>query len=232
MSRSQSLAALFRPCVAPRSIPCRPHSCFSTTIRVFAEQSSQTTTPPPTPSLPPNASASPPPTPQAAQRAADLAAAEARTEADSAQPPKPKPILPSKRPSTQTTPKKQSSPFPAPSTLPKSAFQLAKFKKTPRPAVTKPYQPPSPASLPPPQYHVSRSANKNLPVYTDTKRGGNLHLTTVRKITGDLAALRDELRVHLNKPEAEVTINSLTGHVVIKGHHLRKITEFLSERGM
>jgi len=41
-------------------------------------------------------------------------------------------------------------------------------------------------------------------------------LTTIRKITGDLTALRDELRVFLNKKNEDVKINSLTQHVVVK----------------
>lgn len=86
--------------------------------------------------------------------------------------------------------------------------------------------------LPPPKYHVARSKSKNLPVYHDYKRGGNLHLTTVRKITGDLSALRDELRIFLNKKDEDVKINSLTQHVIVKGHHMREVSDFLSARGM
>jgi large subunit ribosomal protein L49 len=54
----------------------------------------------------------------------------------------------------------------------------------------------------------------------------------VRKITGDASALRDELRVYLNKKEGEVSINSVTGHVVVKGHHTAPIKTFLEQRGM
>jgi large subunit ribosomal protein L49 len=57
-------------------------------------------------------------------------------------------------------------------------------------------------------------------------------LTTIRKITGDASALRDELRVYLNKKEGEVSINSVTGHVVVKGHHTAPIKTFLEQRGM
>jgi large subunit ribosomal protein L49 len=71
-------------------------------------------------------------------------------------------------------------------------------------------------SLPPPKYHVSKSHSQNYPVYSEFKRGGNLHLTTVRRITGDLSALRDELRVFLNKKDGEVKINQLTSHVIVK----------------
>ncbi|KAF2707344.1 hypothetical protein K504DRAFT_384402 [Pleomassaria siparia CBS 279.74] len=94
------------------------------------------------------------------------------------------------------------------------------------------YPAPIPADLPPPRYHISRSHNNNYPIYTDFKRGGNLHLTTIRKITGDLAALRDELRLFLNKKDDEVKINQLTAHVVIKGHHVLEITEYLKARGL
>jgi large subunit ribosomal protein L49 len=54
----------------------------------------------------------------------------------------------------------------------------------------------------------------------------------VRKVSGDASALRDELRVLLKKPEGEVTVNSVTGHVVVKGHHTAPIKEFLEQRGM
>ncbi|KAF1362311.1 hypothetical protein EJ07DRAFT_9697, partial [Lizonia empirigonia] len=82
------------------------------------------------------------------------------------------------------------------------------------------------------RYHVARSAFKNLPIYSDYKRGGNLHLTTVRKITGDLHALRDELRAWLAKKDGDVSVNALTGHVVVKGRHTAQIAEFLKARGM
>ena len=35
-------------------------------------------------------------------------------------------------------------------------------------------------------FSVKRSKFNNLPVYTDYKRGGNLKITTIRKIKGDL----------------------------------------------
>jgi large subunit ribosomal protein L49 len=152
------------------------------------------------------ASSEHPSTPQEAQRAADLAAAESLTEGDSAQPPQQKPVLPSKHPRADNKPRN--------SKKPKTSSQTLKL------------------SLPPPKYAVSRSVNKNLPIYTDYKRGGNLHLTTVRKITGDVSALRDELRVFLNKKNEDVKINSVTQHVVVKGHHTSEIAEFLKARGM
>ncbi|CBX98393.1 hypothetical protein IAQ61_010490 [Plenodomus lingam] len=91
-------------------------------------------------------------------------------------------------------------------------------------------QAPSPTPTSPPKWHVSRSKSKNLPVYTDSKRGGNLRLTTVRRITGDIRALKEELGKALDSDE--VGINALTQHVIVKGHHKEKIEQFLTERGM
>lgn len=54
----------------------------------------------------------------------------------------------------------------------------------------------------------------------------------VRKITGDLSQLRDELRVWLNKKNEDVKINPLTRQVVVKGHCKEEVQRFLSGRGM
>jgi large subunit ribosomal protein L49 len=205
-----------------------------------AEQPPANSKPIAQPSLPPNASSEHPSTPQEAQRAADLAAAESLTEGDSAQPPEQKPTLPSKHPradnkptntSSQAKPAKADDVAPAPSSAPSNVADTTSTLKKEAAKKTKTSRAPK-LSLPPPKYVVSRSANKNLPIYTDYKRGGNLHLTTIRKITGDVSALRDELRVFLNKKNEEVKINSVTQHVVVKGHHVSEIAEFLKARGM
>ncbi|KAJ4982614.1 mitochondrial large ribosomal subunit l49, partial [Stagonosporopsis vannaccii] len=145
-------------------------------------------------------------------RAAALAAVEAVTESDSAQPGAQDPLRPA-----HAAPSKSHA-----------------LKTAARAAKTVPFTPATQPQMPqaPPRYHVARSANKNLPVYTDYKRGGNLHLTTVRKVTGDLHALRDELRTWLAKKDDDVKVNTLTQHVVVKGHHKDTIAEFLRGRGM
>ncbi|KAF3005122.1 hypothetical protein E8E13_010240 [Curvularia kusanoi] len=148
------------------------------------------------------------------QRAADLASVEAVTESDSAQPGAADPLRPQHI-------------APSKSKMLKTAAASRKAKTVPFTPATQPQIP-----LDPPRYHVGRSTNKNLPVYQDYKRGGNLHLTSVRKISGDLHALRDELRTYLSKKESEVTINSLTQQVVVKGHHREEINAFLKARGM
>ncbi|KAF2827555.1 hypothetical protein CC86DRAFT_369655 [Ophiobolus disseminans] len=232
MPRLQQLVPLLRPLAAPRAITCRQHFRFSTASRLCAENPIKSSKPTASSRAPPP----PPTTPQEASRAADLAAAEAVTESDSAQPPEPKPELPSDHSSdaafsytsTQAdnvpTPPRTTSKPNTESALKKSALNNATNNNTP---------PPLSLDLPPPRYHVSRSNSNSLPVYTDFKRGGNLHLTTVRKITGDLAALRDELGVFLKKKkEVSVTINYLTQQVVVKGHHQKQIMSFLEARGM
>ncbi|KAK4497086.1 hypothetical protein PRZ48_011536 [Zasmidium cellare] len=79
-------------------------------------------------------------------------------------------------------------------------------------------------------YFVTRSANKSLPIYTTRKNGGNLKLTRVRKIDGDRVALRDELRKLLKVQDKDAVINSVTGHILIKGHHKPQIERFLRQR--
>ncbi|KAF2121819.1 mitochondrial large subunit ribosomal protein-domain-containing protein [Lophiotrema nucula] len=164
---------------------------------------------------------------------ADQAAVEAAPDADSAQAPAPKRVFPSKRPRSDkpgnsNKPGKGANPE-APS---KAAQQLS------APNVVKPKVPrrkgpaPMKISLPPARYHVAKSSKHNYPIYTDYKRGGNLHLTLIRKITGDLSALRDELKIYLNKNEGDVKVNQLTKQVIVKGHHVTEVQQFLRERGM
>jgi large subunit ribosomal protein L49 len=144
MSRIQPLSALLRPLAAPRPATYRQALRFSSASRLRAD---------------------------GGQRAAELAAAEARTEADNPNPPSSQPEGHSIR---------------------------------------------EPFMLSPPRYHVSLSASGNYPVYTDYKRGGNLRITTVRKITGDVTALKNELRLFLGLKEDQVFINDLTKQVIVK----------------
>ncbi|CAG8180807.1 unnamed protein product [Penicillium salamii] len=71
-------------------------------------------------------------------------------------------------------------------------------------------------------YFVRRTASNQLPVYVDTKAGGNKQLTKVQKTEGDLDALRNDLAIALGvtdvrgKPNPDVTLNRLTGHIIIK----------------
>lgn len=71
-------------------------------------------------------------------------------------------------------------------------------------------------------------------MYTDYKRGGNLHLTIVRRVQGEAEVLRDQLRNELRQKrgldEKRVVVNGLTGQVVIKGFVKEDVVRFLRER--
>lgn len=271
MPRIQLSLPILRPLGAPRASACRPLCRFSTTTRLrvegmhseasliwialtntYVEPQVPASKTPGRPAA--SAAASVPPQASSPSRAADLAAAEAVTEADSAQSPAPKPTLPSDHTEssepTDSTPLTTSNPSKNPTTVdgtittPKKAqIEKKRWTKEQRaekaplkrhnagPKEKKRFNT-TKLELPPAKYHVARSMNNNYPIYTDYKRGGNLKSTTVRKITGDLSALRDELRVFLNLKNEEVLINRLTQQVKLKGHHTSKITEFLKARGM
>jgi len=76
-------------------------------------------------------------------------------------------------------------------------------------------------------YLISRTHSKNLPVYENAKNGGNRHITSIRKISGDIEELAVAVREALNLPEHivdvkgrkkdTVAINWTTNQVVIRG---------------
>jgi len=79
-------------------------------------------------------------------------------------------------------------------------------------------------------YFVTRTRNQELPVYQHRKRGGNLIVTYIKKVDGELHTLRDTIRQLLDVPEENVVMNERTRQVVIKGHHKFVIEKFLRER--
>ncbi|KAJ9603899.1 54S ribosomal protein img2, mitochondrial [Cladophialophora chaetospira] len=80
------------------------------------------------------------------------------------------------------------------------------------------------SSLP---YSILRTPSKNLPIYQSVKSGGSKHITTIRKIQGDLTALASSVRQALGIDEfmtdmrgrrkANIVINRTTRHVVLRG---------------
>jgi len=56
-----------------------------------------------------------------------------------------------------------------------------------------------------------------------------MKLTKLRRIEGDVNALRNDLREALGMDEKEVTINQLTRHIIVKGHKKPEIEKFLKE---
>jgi large subunit ribosomal protein L49 len=129
-----------------------------------------------------------------------------------------------KKPSTRTeeavsSPTSTSSPSP-----------LMEASSTPIPV---PSEAPSSISTQKLPYHVSRTPTNNLPIYSDIKAGKTLKLTRIRKITGDVQALKNEIiqALKLDPEREKAEVNPLTGHIVIKGRHTRSLQKFLTEKG-
>ncbi|EXJ60348.1 hypothetical protein A1O7_04500 [Cladophialophora yegresii CBS 114405] len=82
-------------------------------------------------------------------------------------------------------------------------------------------------TLSPLPYSILRTPSKNLPIYQTTKSGGSKHITTIRKIQGDLTELATAVRQALGMDEymtdmrgrkkANVVVNRITKHVIIRG---------------
>lgn len=79
-------------------------------------------------------------------------------------------------------------------------------------------------------YRVCRTSSNQLPIYHLVKNGGNKKMTRIRKVHGNLQALRNDLRKALKLDDKECTINSITGHVIVKGHKKQEIAKFLTDQ--
>ncbi|KAJ5094061.1 hypothetical protein N7456_009922 [Penicillium angulare] len=100
---------------------------------------------------------------------------------------------------------------------------------TPIPQTT---QPPAPLQLNNLPYFVRRTGSNQLPVYLDKKAGGTKQLTKIQKTEGDLDAFREDLARSLGVDvrSSDVSINRITGHIVVKGWRKPEILKFLRER--
>ncbi|EOD48108.1 putative mitochondrial large ribosomal subunit protein [Neofusicoccum parvum UCRNP2] len=79
-------------------------------------------------------------------------------------------------------------------------------------------------------YFVQRTPSNLLPVYNTAKRGGNLKQTKLRKISGDVKRLRDDLKAYLDLSDKEIVINQLTQNIIAKGNHRLQIIKFLESK--
>ncbi|SPN99181.1 uncharacterized protein DNG_02216 [Cephalotrichum gorgonifer] len=80
-------------------------------------------------------------------------------------------------------------------------------------------------------YLVSRTKSNRIPVYIRIGAGGSKKTTLIQRVEGDRMALRDEVREALGMGGADVVVNPTTGHVVVKGSHVPKLTEWLKNKG-
>ncbi|KAJ5539845.1 Phosphopantothenoylcysteine decarboxylase [Penicillium frequentans] len=91
---------------------------------------------------------------------------------------------------------------------------------------------PAPLQLNNLPYFIRRTGSNQLPVYLVTKAGGTKQLTKIQKTEGDLDALREDLARSLGVDvrSSDVSINRLTGHIIVKGWRKNEILKFLKER--
>ncbi|KAK4946348.1 54S ribosomal protein img2, mitochondrial [Elasticomyces elasticus] len=76
-------------------------------------------------------------------------------------------------------------------------------------------------------FKISRTPSANLPIYESVKSGGSKHITTIRKITGDLDQLASQVQNALSlgqhivdvrgRRKETVAINRTTRQVVVRG---------------
>ncbi|KAJ1960697.1 mitochondrial 54S ribosomal protein img2 [Dipsacomyces acuminosporus] len=78
-------------------------------------------------------------------------------------------------------------------------------------------------------YFVQRTRFQSLPVYTDIKNGGTRKLTLVRRIEGDIEALRSDLVQALE--DSTIQINGVSRQLVIKGDRVKEVRAWLTKKG-
>jgi large subunit ribosomal protein L49 len=75
-------------------------------------------------------------------------------------------------------------------------------------------------------FQIKRTANKQLPVYSDIRNGRTRYLTIVRKFSGDVKELKEELERLLGLPVTEKV-----GKLVIPGKHVATVKNWLKQLG-
>ncbi|CAG8519771.1 10798_t:CDS:2 [Paraglomus brasilianum] len=82
-------------------------------------------------------------------------------------------------------------------------------------------------------YFVERSRYGELPVYYCIKNGRTRQLTTIRRIEGNLQALRDDIVKELfpGALKGEVKINETSCQIIIKGNVRRDVMQWLYDKG-
>ncbi|ORZ25505.1 ribosomal protein L49/IMG2 [Absidia repens] len=81
-------------------------------------------------------------------------------------------------------------------------------------------------------YIVSRTSNQSLPVYSEIKNGGTQQLTIIRRIQGDVEALKTELTTLFpDAPKNHIKINPTNNHIVIKGLYVNELKQWLANKG-
>ena len=80
------------------------------------------------------------------------------------------------------------------------------------------------------QYFVERSQTGNLPVYSDTKGGGNKFVTEIRRIQGDVIQLRNDLQEKLPYiPKKNWKVLTQSQKIIIKGDAVKQVKGILTK---
>lgn len=77
-------------------------------------------------------------------------------------------------------------------------------------------------------FQFTRTPTSQLPVYSDLRNGRTRRLTVIRRYTGDVNELKDELRRLLGE---ETRIEQHAGRIEINGHHVLKLKRWLRRLG-
>lgn len=88
-------------------------------------------------------------------------------------------------------------------------------------------------------YYIHRTPSQRLPIYHEAKRGGNMHLTLVRKLSGDLELLRKDLSVALGlgkvlvkgRKVEGVRINWITRQIIVRGWRAPEVRVWAQGKG-
>lgn len=90
-------------------------------------------------------------------------------------------------------------------------------------------------------YHMARTSTHNLPIYEHRKGGGTKFITQIQKLSGNLAAMQEELRTVLGlqqkytdakgRKKEPVKINELTKHIIIDGWRGEEVKKWAQLRG-
>ncbi|KAJ2063739.1 mitochondrial 54S ribosomal protein img2 [Coemansia sp. S146] len=78
-------------------------------------------------------------------------------------------------------------------------------------------------------YFVHRTRFQSLPVYTDIKNGKTRRLTIVRRVEGDLEALRADMSKALS--DSSIQIKKASQQLVIKGERSDEVRAWLTRSG-
>ncbi|KAG9236033.1 mitochondrial large subunit ribosomal protein-domain-containing protein [Amylocarpus encephaloides] len=145
------------------------------------------------------------------------------------------PTSPPPRPTLETSPTPNTSdPSPSPSVPPTRSSPPTSSSSPVQSANTKPY-------------HITLTHVGNLPIYRLSKRGGNLKLTSIKHISGDIKALSSDLQELLKEVPEESSgvkasgkgkgkdsievrmlgdVGAGRGELRIKGHYKQSVMEF------